>query len=244
MSSDKSRTYFKKFVKDWNKGKLSKKYYDGIRPSQVASSNGTRYKWSFAKKMDQYELDTIRDSIDTATNVKFPTEVAHRAGLENGKDSMKREKRVIGPSMPSNSYDEDMDEEDRIRYERALRKKDQKHFSKSRDADLEELVPKETGREAMLEKRRANNAFHRRERSPDVELPDSELMGGDDFHSRLAAEKRRHENRNARQQQIRAEKAALNQEKLMAYQAKENATIEMFRKMAEQNQLMQHRPPQ
>lgn len=37
----------------------------------------------------------------------------------------------------------------------------------------------------MLAKRRAINAFHRRERSPDIELNESELYGGgDDFQSR------------------------------------------------------------
>lgn len=57
-------------------------------------------------------------------------------------------------------------------------------------------MPKATGREAMLEKRRAQTAYNRRERSPDVELPEQDLMGtGDDYKSMLAAEKRRKEMR-------------------------------------------------
>lgn len=40
------------------------------------------------------------------------------------------------------------------------------------------------GREAIIEKKRAKNAYHRREVSPDVELNDRDLMGDDDFQSR------------------------------------------------------------
>jgi hypothetical protein len=39
-----------------------------------------------------------------------------------------------------------MDSEDRKRYERALRKKEQAQERRRREADLEELVPKATGR--------------------------------------------------------------------------------------------------
>lgn len=49
---------------------------------------------------------------------------------------------------------------------------------------LDEVAPKETGREAALAKKRALNAFHKRERSPDVELSEQDLMGGDDFKAR------------------------------------------------------------
>ena len=36
----------------------------------------------------------------------------------------------------------------------------------------------------MIEKKKAKNAYHRREDSPEVELNDRDLMGGDDYHSR------------------------------------------------------------
>lgn len=79
---------------------------------------------------------------------------------------------------------------------------DQKRYRKEKEVVLEELAPKATGREAMLEKRRAQTAYHRRERSPDVELPEQDLMGsgagGDDYKSMLAAERRRKEAREAR----------------------------------------------
>ena len=40
------------------------------------------------------------------------------------------------------------------------------------------------GREAMIEKKKARNAHYRREASPDLELDDNALLGGDDFRSR------------------------------------------------------------
>lgn len=49
---------------------------------------------------------------------------------------------------------------------------------------LDEVAPRETGREAQLAKKRALNAYHKRERSPDVELSEADLMGGDDFQAR------------------------------------------------------------
>jgi hypothetical protein len=85
---------------------------------------------------------------------------------------------------------------------RQAHRADQKRYRKEKEVILEELVPKATGREAMLEKRRAQTAYHRRERSPDVELPEQDLMGsgagGDDYKSMLAAERRRKEAREAR----------------------------------------------
>lgn len=48
---------------------------------------------------------------------------------------------------------------------------------------LDEVAPREVGREAQLLKKRALNAYHKRERSPDVELSEADLMGGDDFQA-------------------------------------------------------------
>ncbi|KAG0011459.1 hypothetical protein BGZ81_002178 [Podila clonocystis] len=93
------------------------------------------------------------------------------------------------------------DQEDRDQRRRLQGRAAQKSLRKSKEADLEELVPKATGREAILEKRRAQTAYHRRERSPDVELPEHVLMGtgdGDDYKSMLATKRRRKEAREDR----------------------------------------------
>jgi len=85
----------------------------------------------------------------------------------------------------------------------------------------------------MIEKKRAKNAYHRREDSPEVELNDRDLMGGDDFQSSFAAHKRARDAREQRKQVYRAEKTASLNEKAIAYQSKEQNTMEMFKKLAE-----------
>ncbi|CAG8534973.1 1599_t:CDS:2 [Ambispora gerdemannii] len=250
MSSHQTRKYFRKFVRAWNKDKLDKKYYDGIRSSQVNSAESTRYKWKI--NVSQDELEQVKSSVDRQTNVKFDAKFRAHVGISGGdggytassasttttteqsKDVKKRP--IIGPTMPppsSSRYDEDMDEEDRQRYEHSFRKKERKEFQKTHETVLEELVPKATGREAMIEKKKAQNAKFRRETSPDVELNDQDLMGGDDFQTRLAARDRSREMRNKKRDEYRAEKVANLQEKATAYQNKEQQTLEMFKQMAE-----------
>lgn len=124
------------------------------------------------------------------------------------------------------------------------RRAEQKAIRKSKEADLEELVPKATGREAMLEKRRTQTAYHRRERSPDVELPEQELMGAsDDFKSALEAEKemRRKEARGERGNfgpSRGGDTAAsfIRDAKQQAYKDKEEKHIESLRQLWAQTQ--------
>ncbi|KAL0084330.1 hypothetical protein J3Q64DRAFT_1129543 [Phycomyces blakesleeanus] len=224
LDSSDSRYYFKKFVKAWNRFELQEKYYKGLSSAQLASSDTTRYKWKFASKVDQYELDTIRDSVDTMTS---------RGVVKD--ESNKGRRRNVGPAMPTSPVIRQDREtaEERLEAERMRRKAESKNLRRKRDSYLDEVAPKETGREAMLEKRKATNAFHKRERSPDVELSEADLMGGDDFQSRLAAEKQREERRNTRKAEYQ-KRYAPPQDRVAEYKAKENATIEMFRKMAEE----------
>ncbi|KAG0011506.1 hypothetical protein BGZ81_002143, partial [Podila clonocystis] len=221
MTADETRRYFKKFVKAWNNFDLDESYYKGIRSSQISNKGSTKYKWGFAKKIgkeDQSQVDSVRDSIDTMTNIRFANEVSRQTGVSTASSlgggsasssSMGPPKRQAGPSMPSQgpgprrprTADDVADQEDRDQRRRLQDRAAQKSLRKSKEADLEELVPKATGREAMLEKRRAQTAYHRRERSPDVELPEHALMGtggGDDYKSMLAAERRRKEAREER----------------------------------------------
>ncbi|KAI7871772.1 hypothetical protein BDF14DRAFT_1718432, partial [Spinellus fusiger] len=212
LDSEDSRYYFKKFVKAWNRSEL-----EGLSSSHLTSSDTTRYRWSFAKKVNQDELDTIRDSVDTMTNRG-----------DKKKDNIHGRRRNVGPALPESAAEE------RYEAEQAKRRAEAKKIHQRRENYLDEIAPKETGREAMMAKRRATNSFHKREKSPDVELCEADLMGGDDFQSRLAAEKQREERRNARRNEHQQQRLAPLQAKVAEYKAKESATIEMFRKMAEE----------
>ncbi|KAJ9062418.1 hypothetical protein DSO57_1011094 [Entomophthora muscae] len=150
--------------------------------------------------------------------------------------------RVIGPRLPSggigSGFEDAVDEEDLMRLKRQREKAENKMLRRRKESDLEELVPKETGREAMLEKRRAKGAHARREDSPDVELNDSELLGGDSFNAAVARQRARNNVRLSRKQNIQLEKEAQLKARVEQHRAKEEATVEMFRKMA-----AAHRPP-
>lgn len=74
---------------------------------------------------------------------------------------------------------DDEDEWDRRDRERSERKRERKEKRTRDELVLDEIAPKETGREAQLAKKRAQNAYHKRERSPDVELNESDLYGDD-----------------------------------------------------------------
>ncbi|KAF9282282.1 hypothetical protein BGZ68_006093 [Mortierella alpina] len=216
MSADDTRRYFRKFVRAWNNFELDESYYKGIRSAQLSSKGTTKYQWGFAKKIAQEDRDrveSVRDSIDTMTNVKFANEVSRLTGkstagaLDSGSGLNSAPRRPLGPSFPPSSEpqrlsrrpmtaDDVAEKEERDSRNRLHHRAEMRSYRKSKEADLEELVPKATGREAMLEKRRAQTAYNRRERSPDVELPEQDLMGtGDDYKSMLAAEKRRKEMR-------------------------------------------------
>jgi hypothetical protein len=60
-----------------------------------------------------------------------------------------------------------------------MRKKEAREKRQKQELVLDEVAPKETGREAQLAKKRAQNAYHKRERSPDVELNESDIYGDD-----------------------------------------------------------------
>ncbi|CEP11356.1 hypothetical protein [Parasitella parasitica] len=219
ISSKEARRYFCKFVRKWNDYELEEKLYKGLNSAQLESSDTTRYKWSFAKNLNKMEMDTVRDNVDSMTS------------QSRGDDriSGKRRAQAIGPTMPDFVDKEDQHERDRLN-----RKQEVKRRNERREAMLDEVAPKETGREAALAKKRSLNAYHKRERSPDVELSEQDLMGGDDFKARVAAERRANEMRESRQAERRQQRLAPIMSKMDDYKAKESATMEMFRKMAEE----------
>ncbi|KAG2197393.1 hypothetical protein INT47_005646 [Mucor saturninus] len=212
ISSKESRRYFKKFVDKWNHYELEAKFYQGLNSTQLSSSDTTRFKWGFAKSLDQSELDSVRDSVDSMT------------ALSRGEDKLKRRANV-GPSMPPPSMPV---------FKGDQRKYEQKKQKEMRQAILDEVAPRETGREAQIAKKRALNSYHKREPSPDVELSEADLMGVDDFKSRLAAERRAKEIRESRQNERREQRLAPIMDKMGEYKAKESATMAMFKKMAEE----------
>ncbi|KAF5352333.1 hypothetical protein D9756_006153 [Leucocoprinus leucothites] len=231
LSSDKTRSYFRKFVKAWNRGKLSRKYYEGIDTSSAQASDHTAYKWSFTSKQtraDDNALRVAREEISAATNVRDHSFQAAASG-SGGSGG-----RVIGPAMPSASdltlareYATEREEEER----RHQRKRD-KAEAKDRVEDM--VGPKAVGREAMLEKkqvRRENNRAFRERGDDGLDMDESTTMGGgDSFKERIAkrdAAKRRHEHKDQERTMVIRERAT-------AIREKEKATMDMFQQLAKQ----------
>ncbi|ORY39600.1 hypothetical protein BCR33DRAFT_699986 [Rhizoclosmatium globosum] len=215
LSSKEARKYFAKFVKKWNRC-----FYSGIASTDIDSNARSKHKWNFkVTEADEQRLVEAKDSVHSLTASALETE----------------KKRSGGSAGRRTNIDEDMDDEDRARYEKALRKKDAKSYDSTRQAALDELVPKATGREAQLEKRKAQNAFHKQERDYDVSLNDSDLMGGgDSFAAHLARERARKERYEERKSGSRNPKEELDS-RVQNYKQKEDATMAMLRDLAKKH---------
>lgn len=229
LSSKESRRYFAKFVEKWNDFRLSSKYYKGIAPS-AAPHVRTTHSWNF-KNVSAGDIERARSEVEQTTE--------GQSGFGNSAAGPSAgPRRVMGPTMPigpvPTAAPEDSDEETR-RF--AVAKQARRADRKAQEERLDELAPKETGRERMIEKRRMENAKRRQfdDRDYDVELGDGDLIGGgDDFKARLAA-------RNAaagRREQARANEAQrrteLNADRFQAMREKDKATMDMLKKMAEE----------
>lgn len=219
-----------KFVKKWNRGQLDAMYYKGIPEHVLEQTKRTKHTWGFVKKLDEKEvfaLATARDSVGVATRksdllvssssaaskaVASEPEAPSRHRLQQDKDSDDevREKRS-GHKRKSHHHrekDSESDEdEDRRHRHRSSHKAERKKHRKHHESVLEELAPKETGREALLEKRRQvgsklHGAARDREENRDgLDLSEDFLMGGgggSDLQRRL---KQREQVRDRKQQE-------------------------------------------
>ncbi|KNC99166.1 uncharacterized protein SPPG_05420 [Spizellomyces punctatus DAOM BR117] len=219
LSGAETRTYFDKFVKRWNRGKLQKRYYEGISTSEVPAAERSRHKWNF-KNLNEDALANARDSVDSLTQSSKQ--------LNRPLDVLEQKSRAAAEARSKSRLERD-DDLDKAEQERIARKREQRNMRKDQEMVLEELAPKATGRDALIEKRRAQNAYHKQERDVDVELNDRDLMGGDS----LASYKRAHERREERKKERRDERSTEMAGKVAAYRAKEDATLAMFKQLAQ-----------
>ncbi|KAG2382316.1 hypothetical protein C9374_005518 [Naegleria lovaniensis] len=71
QNTEEIMKYFKKFIKKWNRGELSSKYYapSGVHSSDLSHQQRTTYKWNFKNLSaeDEMKLELTRDKVDTNT---------------------------------------------------------------------------------------------------------------------------------------------------------------------------------
>ena len=170
LKAEDTRPAFDKFVKKWNAGDLSAKYYDaggsGGSKEEEAKTR-TMYKWKFASKLgksDQKAQESLRSEVSSAKTVDMQTgaalvapsvlestsrgggggRVGAAAAAGGGGPVVK--KRVLGPSAPPREMLQD--------YSRALKRKDDHDFRKHKEMVVDELSGgRPTGRDAKMEKK-------------------------------------------------------------------------------------------
>ncbi|KAF9478907.1 hypothetical protein BDN70DRAFT_835214 [Pholiota conissans] len=238
LSGDRARSYFRKFIKAWNRGKLPLSYYDGIAPGSIPATTNTAYKWSFASKKTRTDDDALRAAREEVGAATYGSESRGRTTRDTGASSSSARAggsgRIQGPAMPSPAdltLARELTQEQRDE-ERAYKRKRDKMDARDKIEDM--VGPKPVGREAMLEKKRAKREGDRsfRERGDDgLELDESTLLGGgDSFKEQLA----RRDMGKSRFHQKAEEKQNVMRERSTAYREKEKATMDMFQQLAKQ----------
>ncbi|PIA16955.1 hypothetical protein COEREDRAFT_24719, partial [Coemansia reversa NRRL 1564] len=140
MSSDKARRYFASFVRVWNDGRLRSRYYkQDSELGKLSKSVVTRHNWGFAANVNQHEMDNIKNSV-------------HKSTFDHGPAPQQ----VGGQRRVDNSHRDGDTESDRLlveerrEQERWRRKQERKKSKEREELILDEVAPKETGREAKM----------------------------------------------------------------------------------------------
>ena len=174
-------SYFRKFVKAWNRGRLPRTYYEGIQAADNPSSSNTSYKWTFTNSLqvNSKDLRLAREGVSEATR----SSMANTSGGSSNRP-------IHGPLLPGRSglssdqqYDRELDAERLDRERRASRKR----AREEENTRIEDMIgPKPVGREGALEAKRARRENDKvfREREAEDDFGDDFLMGGDSFKSR------------------------------------------------------------
>ena len=173
-----------KFAKKWNRGQLATMFYEGLSESVVEQTKRTRHCWNFVAKLsdkEKFEVATAKDSVDVATkkaDLLLPSGQKREPMEEQNTNQGGDDRRMI-EVIP-----EDRDES---RKRRKIERQREKEYC---NTIVDELMPKATGREAQLMKRRQvgaklHGAARDREATRDgLDLDEGFLMGvsgdGDD----------------------------------------------------------------
>eukprot|EP01116_Phalansterium_solitarium_P006862 TRINITY_DN19267_c0_g1_i1.p1 TRINITY_DN19267_c0_g1~~TRINITY_DN19267_c0_g1_i1.p1 ORF type:complete len:340 (-),score=75.58 TRINITY_DN19267_c0_g1_i1:271-1197(-) len=233
LPTDKAKEMFaRKFVKRWNAGRLSRRYYDGIAPEEVQAAGRTKHTWKLLLTPDDEKArEAARSSIlaDTTQRSFVDTRRADGARVSMPVDwpapPPPLAATAAAPAMSSG--DARLMEETEREAQRDRDKWERRKFNDQRKDVEEELVPKKEGREARIEKRQMKGPNKPSDGGGDMmEMSDKDAFGGggNDFQRRLAAEKAR----NAKRVQAKQELA---QAALKDYAAKEEAKLAPFRAM-------------
>lgn len=201
-------------------------YYEGIPDSVRGTAIHTQFHWGFVDKLgdaDRLQLESARDSVnvDTRTDKQSKTlsSRAHAAGGEA--DETTAPSRPSVQPRPRSPGRDTLEREAKADERRYVRKRERETYS----VMLDEVAPKETGREALIDKRREkaariHGAASSREQAIDgLDMPESQILGEDSnsFQAALQRQRQRAEAREAQRQQHALELQQKQREKEQAF---------------------------
>ncbi|OMJ09717.1 hypothetical protein AYI69_g10547 [Smittium culicis] len=209
---------------DQTKIVLPEKYYDSN--SSLYSNSGKKYykhKWSFvsnSKDRNEKKNDGLVESNSVHKN--FGGEKPTSSNLD------------VGVAGKGPVFDK------KVHLDLMLKEKEAENKSKlKRDYErfnsvIEQVAPKETGRQAQIAEKRARNRFLHREKDVDVIINEDEMFNSNSYQEALLEQRRAEERRKSRMGHSRQQqKESDSQKRYSEYVEKEKGTIEMLRQLAE-----------
>eukprot|EP00117_Sycon_ciliatum_P026706 scpid22261/ scgid21859/ len=243
LTSEKARSYFNDFVKLWNKGKLDEKYYKGQTSGVRSQQDRTRHSWNISG-INKRTLGSVVSEVTSLTDDQSgfgpPVPATGSTAVSASKPSAAGPskpasvrtapvKALVGPMLPPGFQPQREDaEEERAEKHRSVAEERRRRAEFHREA-IETMLPKASGHEAKVEKRKAA-AERRRARgdSPDVDYARVQ-RGGGNIEKVIAARKHARETRLEQKQHLAAEK-------LREYEEKERDRMAEILQMAKSNQ--------
>mmetsp|Transcript_19723 Transcript_19723/g.50067 ORF Transcript_19723/g.50067 Transcript_19723/m.50067 type:complete len:371 (-) Transcript_19723:30-1142(-) len=232
--TDEAKLMFTEFVDAWNNAKLEVKFYSGLQPTEVSNAARTNFKWNF-KNVNQGELDRLKTTISSDCNNKEIIEQKLPELARQMREEQAKKKASEGVEFMKPTFDPYKSQKDRIaaEEEQKLHRLQQQHQNKQlrdeRKLVEEELVPRETGRDAKVDKAKAR-ALAAKDRDLSPEHDERTLLGGGDDIKDLIRR------RDQRQEQFQSRKREETSVKLLAFQAKEEEKMRVFKEMVARGQ--------
>ncbi|WAR59715.1 hypothetical protein PtB15_11B355 [Puccinia triticina] len=237
LDSQKSKKYFEKFVRHWNKGKLDQDYYNPPAHWRTTSSAAmSSHSWTF-KGATTLDREKARMALQ---------EASIGPSLPAGTGPPKT---IIGPSLPppnllpssSSStlaeYHYKLDQEHDSKAQETIARKNEAKRKRAEEKE-EEVANRASGKDRLLEKRKekrdAQSEYQRQREDPTgPELDDRNLFGSSNsFQEAIRARDRAKERRTGKNGNMKIEKQLVMAEKVAAMKSKEDQTMSMFKAMA------------
>lgn len=240
MDDREVRGRWKSFVGKWNRGELAEGWYDPETFSRIAASDIGRPRRVENAKERAGDAETQQGRGEAEDDDEEDEEDYGPVPLSGTLNSGRKP----GPGIPTIqdlSLRAEQREEDREASLTDLRtaRKTDRSLQKER---LDDLTPRADAgtRERKLEKRQLLNEKLQsfREKSPGMEAPEKELMGGDDslveYKRMKEQEQRKKSEREIKREEIARAKMEEMEERRKAWREREEGTVGMLRELAKQ----------